>query len=90
MFRWLAVDSNADTIVDPNGVRVLGARIVGPIDLAHLHVPFALTLVRCWFPAAVNLESADLPYLDLSGSYTGPINAADIDRSWRSQLRRST
>jgi hypothetical protein len=40
LIRWLAIDNIATTLVDPTGVRVLGARIVGPIDLALLRFPF--------------------------------------------------
>jgi len=61
LFRWLAVDNGASALVDPNGVRVLGAKIPGKIDLAFARVPFALTLVRCWIPGEINLVSADLP-----------------------------
>jgi hypothetical protein len=78
LIRWLAVDNVASTLVDPVGVRVLGARIVGPIILAQLHVPFVLVLVRCSIPDEMNLESADLPYLTLSGSHTSRINALNL------------
>lgn len=78
LIRWLAVDNNASALVDPNGVRVLGARIAGPIDLAHLRVPFAITLARCSIPDPTNLESAEVPYLDLGGSHTGPVHAPNL------------
>jgi hypothetical protein len=78
LIRWLAVDNGASTLVDPNGVRVLGARISGKIDLAFARVPFALTLVRCWIPGEMNLASADLPSIDLSGSRTGRIDGRNL------------
>src|SRR5262249_31824148 len=78
LIRWLAVDNGATSLVDPNGVRLLGARIVGPVDLSHVKVPFAITFVRCSIPQRMNLESADLPYFDLSGSYTGRIDAPNL------------
>jgi hypothetical protein len=78
LIRWLAVDNDASVRVDPNGVRVMGARIAGPIDLAHIRVPFAIALVRCSISDSMNLESTELPYLDLSGSHTGSIQAADL------------
>src|SRR5215467_14432437 len=78
LIRWLAVDNVASTLVDPTGVRVLGARIVGPINLAQLHVPFGLVLVRCSIPEELNLNSADLPSLNLNGSHTGRIDAQDL------------
>jgi len=78
LIRWLAVDNGANSLVDPSGVRLLGARIVGPVDLSHVKVPFAITLVRCSIPQPMVLESTDLPYLDLSGSYTGSIHAPNL------------
>src|SRR5215831_16830523 len=50
LIRWLAVENGANSLVDPSGVRLLGARIVGPVDLSHVKVPFAITLVRCSIP----------------------------------------
>ena len=78
LFRWLAVDNIASTLVDPNGVRVLGAIILGKIDLSFTRVSFVLTLVRCWIPGEINLVSADLPALDLRGSRTGRINGRHL------------
>lgn len=78
LIRWLAVDHAAATLVDPNGVRVLGARIIGKIDLAHIRVPFAIALVRCSIPGRMNLESVDIPYLDLRGSHTGSVHALNL------------
>jgi hypothetical protein len=78
LIRWLAVDNAANSLVDASGVRLLGARIVGPVDLSHVKVPFAITLVRCSIPQRMILESADIPYFDLSGSYTGSIYAPNL------------
>jgi hypothetical protein len=78
LLRWLAIDNDAMHHVDPNGVRVLGARIVGGINLDHVRVPFAMTLERCSISDEMDLESAEFPSLDLSGSYTGPINAMNL------------
>src|SRR5215469_6699916 len=78
LIRWLAVDNVASTLVDPTGVRVLGARFVGPINLAQLHVPFGLLLERCSIPEDMNLDSADLPSLNLAGSYSTRISARNV------------
>jgi hypothetical protein len=78
LIRWLSIDDAASARVDPDGVRVLGAKIEGPINLSHVRVPFALTLVRCSIPDRMNLYSADLPHINLAGSDTGPIDAANL------------
>jgi hypothetical protein len=77
LIRWLLVDHNAIARVDPKGIRALGARIVGNLDLAHVHALCPLALVRCRL-AEVNLESAAIESLDLSGSYATSVRAAYV------------
>jgi hypothetical protein len=50
------------------GLRVTGARVVGPLDLAGLRVGGPLRLVDCDLTGAVSLRDADLPLLDLRRS----------------------
>ena len=57
---------------------MVGARIVGGLDLDYMRVPFAMTLERCSIPDAMSLVSSEFPSLDLSGSYTGPINGENL------------
>ena len=40
------MDPQAKELIDPKGIRVLGARIVGPLNLVDVTVPFAITGVR--------------------------------------------
>ncbi len=88
LIRWLAVDHDASARIDPTGVRVLGARIVGSINLSYMRVPFALALLRCSIPERIWMEQAQIPFLDLNGSHTGAIFApsmtvaGDLDIGW--------
>jgi len=88
LIRWLAVDHDASARIDPTGVRVLGARIVGSINLSYMRVPFALALLRCSNPERISMEQAQIPFLDLNGSHTGAIFApsmtvaGDLDIGW--------
>jgi len=88
LIRWLAVDHDASARIDPTGVRVLGARIVGAINLSYMRVPFAIVLVRCSIPERISMEQTQIPYLDLNGSHTGAIFApsivvtGDLDIGW--------
>jgi hypothetical protein len=79
VIRWLCVDPEAIRCIDPQGLRLLGARIVGGLDLSKLRVPFAITLRNCSIPEVIDLTSTTISYLNLSGSYTGPIHAALIN-----------
>ena len=73
LIRWLAADSSAAVRVDPKGVRVLGARIVGPLDLSQMRVPFPIALIQCSILERMNLESTKIPFFDLAGSYIGEV-----------------
>jgi hypothetical protein len=45
LIRWLCVaDPNAAPLVDPVGIRLLGARITGRLNLSRIHVPFPIVL----------------------------------------------
>ena len=65
--------------------------MTGKLDLAHVKVPFGLTLVRCSIPEKMNLDSAELESLDLNASFTGEIYAprlvviGDADLGWDGQ-----
>jgi hypothetical protein len=74
LIRWLCVDPRAKALVDPQGIRLLGARITGKLNLADVTVPFALTLRNCSIGERMTFEHASFPRLDLSGCYTGEID----------------
>jgi hypothetical protein len=79
LIRWLAVDHSASDLVDPKGLRILGARITGPLDLSQVRVPFPLALVRCSIHEPINLNRAEIPEIDFGGSYTAEIDAMDLN-----------
>ncbi len=79
LIRWMSVYPDAIRLIDPQGIRVLGARITGTLDLSQVHVPFGITLRNCAIPEAMELSSAEISSLDLSGSYTGSIHAEGIN-----------
>ncbi len=70
----MLVDHEAAALMDPSGVQVLGARIIGGLNLARVRTQFSLALARCSIPERIVLEFAELPGLDLSGSYTAEID----------------
>jgi hypothetical protein len=69
LVRWICVDHQALGLVDPKGIRVMGARIVGGLDLSLVNVPIPLVLHNCVFAEPINLRGAEIPYLELDGSY---------------------
>jgi hypothetical protein len=78
LIRWLCVDPQAKALIDPQGIRLLGARITGKLNLAHVTVPFALTLRNCSIGERMTFEDMAISQLDLSGCYTGQIDAEGI------------
>jgi hypothetical protein len=74
LIRWLCVDPRAKALIDPQGIRLLGARITGKLYLADVTVPFALTLRNCSIGERMTFEHASLPRLDLGGCYTREID----------------
>jgi hypothetical protein len=76
---WLCVDPEAIRCTNPQGLRLLGARIVGGLNLSTVRVPFAITLRNCSISEVIDLTSTTIGNLDLSGSYTGPIHASLIN-----------
>src|SRR6266566_9459619 len=53
--------------IDPRGLRLHGAAITGPMDLAGLDVPFPLRFEDCEFDSPLVLEGALLHELALTG-----------------------
>jgi hypothetical protein len=78
LFRWLSLDNTAKQMIDPNRVRILGARITETLDLSYVHVPFALGLIRCSIEKPILLGSTEIPSIDLGGSYTAEISAPSL------------
>lgn len=74
LIRWLCVNLRAKALVDPQGIRLLGARITGTLYLADVTVPFALTLRNCSIGERLTFEHSSFPRLDLAGCYTGEID----------------
>ena len=88
LIKWLCVDPDASRRVDPRGIRLLGARVTGKLDLSHIRVPFGISMIRCSIPEQIDLDSAEIPKLDLAASSTGEIFApnmvvlGDADIGW--------
>ncbi|OLR93027.1 translocation/assembly module TamB domain-containing protein [Actinokineospora bangkokensis] len=52
----------------PRGVRLRGARVLGPLDLDHVSAATGLVLRGCVLDDPMTAEFAHLPFLDLDGS----------------------
>jgi hypothetical protein len=79
VIRWLAVDEKAKHEVDPKGIWVYGAKITGKLDLSFVTIPFPMVLWHCRLMDDAELHDAQLPILDLRGSWVRAINAERLD-----------
>ncbi|HZB49322.1 MAG TPA: hypothetical protein VE547_09535, partial [Mycobacteriales bacterium] len=59
------------------GLRLTGARVVGPLDLGGLRIGGPVRLVGCDFTAPLSLRDADLPLLDLRRSRLVSLTATE-------------
>ncbi|MCR6484772.1 hypothetical protein M8542_18245 [Amycolatopsis sp. OK19-0408] len=73
--------------LDPRGVRIKGARIVGALDLAHVCTKTGLELQNCFVPEPITMSDARLSWLSLAGSRLAGVAAdglrieGDLDMS---------
>jgi hypothetical protein len=79
LIRWLCVDPDASRMVDPAGIRVLGARVTGRLNLSRVHVPFPIVLRNCAARERISLAATVVPSLDLGGSHIGEMDAPGIE-----------
>ncbi len=79
LIRWLSIDREAASRVDPRGVWVRAAKITGKLDLSFATVPFPLALWRCRLTADADLTSAQIPDLHLGGSWTRSVSADRVN-----------
>src|SRR5215469_5695773 len=79
VLRWLFVDPDAVSRIDPEGITIHAARITGTLDLSFLNVRSPLRLRQCRVMQDIRLYSTQLPQLEMSGSLVRSINATAIN-----------
>jgi hypothetical protein len=78
LINWLCVDPAAIALLNRRGIAVMGARVVGGLDLSYLRVPFSLLIRKCVLGDRIRLVAAELPHLDLNGSYVSEIDGKGL------------
>src|SRR5713101_105089 len=78
LIRWLCEDPDAIKLVSPSGIAVLGARVVGGLNLSYIRVPFALVMRKCSIAERIILTGTEIPHLDLNGSHVSEIDAGGV------------
>jgi hypothetical protein len=75
LIRWLCIDREARSFVDPRGLQVHGARIEGSLDLSFVRLRFPVSLRSCSLKEEARLRFLRIPTISLSGSWVRSINA---------------
>ena len=89
LIRWLCVSKDVESQIDPRGLTVVLAKIVGRLDLSFVTVRFPLSFIRCGFTGLLSLRNAVLPELVLDGSYMNGIIGSQLKINDSFYLRRS-
>jgi hypothetical protein len=71
--RWLCVDRDASSHINPKGIRIAYAKIKGTLDFESVTIPFPLIMVRCFIREGMNLMFAKTRLLSFEGSRSGCI-----------------
>jgi hypothetical protein len=78
LIRWLCVNREAVSWIDPRGISVEAAKIKGTLDLESATIPFPLRLQRCAIGDGMNLAGADIRRLDFSKSFITSLNGQGL------------
>lgn len=88
LVRWLCVDREAGTNVDPAGLAVHAARILGSLDLSSVTVAFPLGFACCRIEDSMNLGCAVIPEINLNGTHVKSIFGDGVRVASRVFLRK--
>jgi sRNA-binding regulator protein Hfq len=75
LIRWLCSDNAVRDQVDRRGIFVLGARVVGRLNLFYTAIPFGLAFRRCRLLEDANFHATELLELDLQGTWVRSLAA---------------
>jgi hypothetical protein len=75
LIRWLCIEESARKQIDPQGMRIHGAKIVSELYLSHAVIRFPLAFWRCALTGNAHLRDVDVPELDFSGSSIRELDA---------------
>ena len=75
LLRWLCIDKTAESFVDLDGIIVQGGKIEGALYLSSASIRFPLEFWNCYFTDEIQLVSASVASLRLTGSFTQSIEA---------------
>src|ERR1700722_11589061 len=79
IIRWICRDPQANALVDPLGIQIYGAKLIGELDLSEVHVPFRVALIRCHASEDILLRGTEIPFLSFDGSWVSAVKADGVN-----------
>lgn len=78
LISWLCIKTDAVKEIDPSGIQVVGAKILGRLNLFFAAIGFPLLFQCCRFYDDIDLKFVTVPAVNLSGSFIGSLIADGI------------
>jgi hypothetical protein len=78
LIRWLCVDASAKSLIDPLGIQLWGAAVVGWLDLSFAKIAFPLAMIGCRLAEDINVQAAEVPDLNLSNTSVPGVEASGL------------
>lgn len=75
LIRWVCLKSSATELVDPKGLQIYAAKLIGVLDLSEMRVPFRIAFVRCSATEDILLRATEIPLLAFDGSWVQAVKA---------------
>lgn len=69
IINWLCKDRNTIEYIPIFGIRVIGANIIGRLDLSFTAMDYPVLFVYCYIPSGVDIYDAKIKFLEFDGSY---------------------
>lgn len=66
---WLCTNAEIPPLLHQKGITLIGAKILGMLDLRFVSIDFPLIFHQCVFTEAIKLDWAKIFFLNLRGSY---------------------
>lgn len=73
--EWLCTNAKATKLVTHKGIDIEGVFIEGKIGLGFAKISFPLSLLRCNIKEGIDIQHAEMTFLNLGGTHTGPVTA---------------
>lgn len=76
--HWLLTDINTTPLVQLRGFQLIGAKIIGKLDLANVNIPFSILIAHCLIEDDLIVSNANIRSINLIGSHIKSLIAESL------------